>query len=287
MERKLWDALYDLVMAVDYDCPAAGVVHADRTIALVYLWAALHDRPTCWAVDPAHWPDALRPARLPSQATMSRRLRSRPVRHLLAAALRALRGRAAGWLTFLDTKPLPVGGWSKDGDARRGRGANGWIVGYKLHAAWAPGDAVPRAYEVLPADRGDPTTARVLVPRLGGGGYLVADSNFDSNPLHEVAARRGFQVVAPAKKRDRGLGHRRHRPERLHALEMLARPFGAALYATRAAVERDFGNLTSFGGGLGPLPAWVRHRHRVRLWVQAKLIINGLRHRLLHPNAAS
>ena len=35
--------------------------------------------------------------------------------------------------------------------------------------------------------------------------------------------------------------------------------------------------LTSFGGGLSPLPSWVRHLVRVWLWVSAKLVINGLR----------
>jgi hypothetical protein len=42
----------------------------------------------------------------------------------------------------------------------------------------------------------------------------------------------------------------------------------------RLAVERAFGNCTSFGGGLAP---WVRRLHRVRLWVQAKLLIDALR----------
>ncbi|HEY7311236.1 MAG TPA: hypothetical protein VH643_17880, partial [Gemmataceae bacterium] len=32
-----------------------------------------------------------------------------------------------------------------------------------------------------------------------------------------------------------------------------------------------------FAAGLGPLPAWVRRLHRVRTWVWAKLLINGVR----------
>jgi hypothetical protein len=34
---------------------------------------------------------------------------------------------------------------------------------------------------------------------------------------------------------------------------------------------------TSFAGGLGPLPAWVRRLPRVRTWVWAKLLINAVR----------
>jgi len=217
---------------------------------------------------------------------MSRRLRTAAVRRLLNALLRP--HRRPWWVRSLDSKPLPVGGCSKDPDARLGRGTGGWFRGYRLHAVWGAG-AAPDAWEVLPADRGEPTAARVLVQRAGGGGYLLGDSNFDSNPLHRAAARRGFQVVAPPKKRGRGLGHRGHAAGRLRSLGLLrspwaappyparGRPFGASLYGCRAAIERRFGHLTSFGGGLGPLPSWVRRLWRVRLWVQAKLLINAAR----------
>lgn len=278
MERKLWKILYQAVLTVDYDPghrrePALS----DRIIVAVYLWAALHDRPTVWACSPYHWPDSLRGWALPSQPTMSRRLRTAAVRHLLNAVLRHIGGpERPWWVRALDSKPLPVGGCSKDPDARLGRGSGGWFRGYRLHAIWG-GGATPDAWELTPADRGEPTMARVLVQRCGGWGYLVGDSNYDSNPLHAAAARRGFQVIAPPKKRARGLGHRRHRPERVHALEVLRRPFGQALYDSRAAIERSFGQLTAFGAGLGPLPSWVRRLWRVRLWVQAKLAINAAR----------
>jgi hypothetical protein len=53
--------------------------------------------------------------------------------------------------------------------------------------------------------------------------------------------------------------------------------FGAALVNARRQVERFFGNLTSFAGGLGPLPSWVRTLPRVERWIQAKLAINAVR----------
>ena len=45
----------------------------------------------------------------------------------------------------------------------------------------------------------------------------------------------------------------------------------------RNAIERRFGAWVSFGGGLGPLPAWVRRFSRVRNWVQAKILVAGAR----------
>lgn len=45
-------------------------------------------------------------------------------------------------------------------------------------------------------------------------------------------------------------------------------PFGIALYQQRDAIEWQFGNAVSFGGGLTALPPWVRHTHRVRTWEQ-------------------
>lgn len=272
MDRDLWLRLYTAVMTTAYPGPAAGVTHPDRRVALVYLWAAAHRRATRWACDPRHWDDwALPPARLPSQPTMSRRLRAAPVGRLFAALVRRFRGDPrAGWVKYLDSYPLPVGNYSHDPDATTGYGAGGYFRGYKLHAAWGAAPA-PLAFEVLPAHRAEPTTARVLVRRLGGGGYLVGDSSYDSNPLHRTAAARGHQVVAPPKKRGRGLGHHRQEPGRLRSRALLGGAFGRAVYATRSAVERWFSRLE--GVGLGRLPGWVRRPWRVKRWVQAHLLI--------------
>lgn len=278
MERKLWSALYRIVMTTDYADPARGVRHSDRWVTLTYLWAVVHDRPTRWATDRDNWPPGTGPVDLPSQPTLSRRLRAGPVRRLVHAALARCRAVApAVWVKYLDGKPLPVGGLSKDPDARDGYGAGGYFRGYKLHAVWASGPA-PAAWEVRPANQAEPTLARWLVRRLAGEGYLVGDSSYDSNPLYDCAGRRGHQVVAPPKKpRGAGAGHHRQSPRRLRGLELLGHDFGRALYKSRAAAERCFGHLTSFGGGLGPLPSWVRRLHRVRLWVAAKLLIHATR----------
>ena len=55
----------------------------------------------------------------------------------------------------------------------------------------------------------------------------------------------------------------------------------------RTQIERLYGNAAVFAGGLTAPPAWVRGLARVRTWVWAKLIINGVRIRwnqdLRHP----
>jgi hypothetical protein len=277
MERKLWDRLYTAVMTTRHPAPPKGVSHSDRWVVLVHLWAAVHERPTAWACRREHWPAGAAPARLPSRSAMSRRLRTAAVGRLLNALLARYRGDPrAGWVRYVDSKPLPVGNYSKDPDARTGYGAGGYFRGYKLHAVWGAAP-VPLAWEVRPAHQGDPVAARLLVPRLGGQGYLVGDAAYDSNPLYDAAGARGHQLGAPPQKPGRGLGHRPHSPFRLRARDLLAGPFGRALYRSRPDAERRFGNLCAFAGGLAPLPAWVRRLRRVKRWVQAKLLINAAR----------
>jgi hypothetical protein len=285
MERKLWLRLYAVIWSVHHPCPPTRVSHSDRWVILVYLWACLHDRPTQWACQRCHWPPDLRWSRLPSQPTMSRRLRSASVNDLLNALLARYRGSAKDdWVRYLDARPLTVGGMSKDPDAADGYGAGGYFRGYKLHAVFGRG-AVPLAWEVKPANYSEPTTARLLVNRLGGSGYLVGDPSYDSNPLAEQAGQRGHQLVAkPKRASGAGRGHHPQSRYRLQGLALLKRPFGDALYRSRATIERRFGQQT--GNGLGALPLWVRRMHRVKRWVQAKLLIVALKGLPDYPLAA-
>jgi hypothetical protein len=294
MERELWRILYWMVLASDNCWAARGVGYSDGVVALTYLWAAAHDRPTVWACDERHWPrdEPLPFAAIPSQPTMSRRLRTAGVAGLLARVERAFldaatAGGALMVFKMIDGKPLPVGGHSADPDARWGEAVRGLARGYKLYAIWAAASPVPLAWEVRPMDAAEKAVARRLIPRLAdaspGGGYLAGDGIYDSNPLHDAAAAVGHQLVARRRYPGTGLGHRRHSPGRLRSIELLegggggGGAFGAALRHARDGIERKFGNLTGFGGGLQPLPAWARRPWRVRLWVQAKILINAAR----------
>src|SRR5262249_25054135 len=115
----------------------------------------------------------------------------------------------------------------------------------------------------------------------------LGDKLYDINKLYEAARAVDHQLVAERKRPTAGLGSRKHSPARLRAIELLRGEFGQALYRVRDEIERNFGGLTNFGGGLAPLPSWVRRLHRVRLWVEAKLITNAIRIQSLAATAVA
>jgi hypothetical protein len=279
MERELWKILYLLVRK--FDSGWGNWRYSTADILAAYFWAVVHDRPTSWAADPRQWPDDLRPTLLPPQSTLSRQLRHWRTVELMTTVeqhLTALLALAGYLVKRIDGKPLPVSAVSKDPDAGYGRGAGAKQKGYKLHAIWSVGP-MPIAWALTAMNTSEKVMARHLIPTLSGGGYLAADSQYDVNYLYDQAAESGFQLVAK-KTKDRGrggLGHRRQSPGRLRSIELLNTPFGRALLNQRNAIESRFGTLTSTGGGLGPLPAWVRRFTRVRNWVQAKIIAAGVR----------
>jgi hypothetical protein len=291
MERELWAALYRMLRRLAATRRRRKRTRVgDAVIVAVYLWAAVHDRPVVWATRRGNWPKDLLDFELPAQSTMSRRLRTDGAREMMAALHEPLCGGAdprATLVKVMDAKPLPVGAYSIAKDARWGRGVRGQVRGYKLHALYGAGP-LPVAWEVVPMNASEQRVAKRLLSHLaaGGapcGGYVLADSVYDINDLYARAADCGHQLLAPRKRPDAGLGHRRHHPGRLRAIALLEGPdprFGRSLYALRGSIERRFGRLTNFGGGLAPLPNWVRTLPRVRLWVAAKLLIAAARYRL-------
>ena len=172
---------------------------------------------------------------------------------------------------IIDGKPLAVSGVSKDRDAGYGRGAGGNQKGYKLHAVWG-GGPMPIAWGLAPMNVSEKTMARHLIPTLPGGGYLLADSQYDANPLYDVAAEAGFQLVAK-KIKDRGrggLGHRCQSSGRLRSTRTARhRVWRRAMRPTQRD-RRYFWRLGVFGGGLGPLPAWARRFGRVAIGFKPK-----------------
>lgn len=125
MERELWLQLYRIVVSLDrFDWRGR---YRASDILLVFLWAVVHDRPTVWACQPKNW--STPPRHLPTQPTMSRRLRSPLVQQLLSAVEEKLGGDAQGWwVCRIDSKPLVVGCYSKD------RGTNGGVRASVMHA---------------------------------------------------------------------------------------------------------------------------------------------------------
>lgn len=284
MERELWKALY--VLAVGLDKPWGCWRYSTAEIVAVYFWAVVHDRPTSWAADPREWPEDLRPPWLPSQSVLSRRLRQpRTVELMTAVEQRLLTMLALGHYLVkrIDAKALAISMVSKDPDAGYGRGAGGLQKGYKLHAVWSRGP-MPLAWGMAPMNTGEKTMARGLIASLPGGGYLLGDTQYDANDLYDLATEAGFQLLAKKTKGrgTGGLGHRRQSPGRLRSIELLTTDFGRQLFNQRNAIEGHFSTLTCAAGGLAPLPAWVRRFHRVRHWVQSKIILAGVKWLVLH-----
>lgn len=277
MERELWLVLYRLARQCDPAPWWAVTEFFDYEVVAVYFWAVLHDRPTCWACDPMNWPKGLWQRKLPSQSTMSRRLQTTEVQRLLhlMEERMASRQQTGEWILTVDGKPLLVGSHSKDPDAEWGHVRRGWAKGYRFHAIYGKG-CIPMNWEAAALNAAEPDVAARMIPALKrGGGYILGDSAYDSNPLHDVSLAAGHQLVAKRKRPQAGLGHRRHSPGRLRCKDLLEGKFGQALYALREDIERQFGWLTNHGGGLAPLPNWVRRFHRVRLWIQAKLLAHA------------
>ncbi len=137
---------------------------------------------------------------------------------------------------------------------------------------------LPEAWEITPANTSEKQVAERLFSQLSYGGYLLADGEYDASYLYDEAFAHGYQLISPCRKaKNPGTGKHYQSPHRLHSIAVLSKPFGETLYKARTQIERSFGNATSFGGALAPLPAWVRGLERVRTWVWAKLIINAVR----------
>jgi hypothetical protein len=291
MDGELWKVLYPVVEQESKNFARRFVHYSDAQILEVYLWAVLHDRPICWACKAQNWPVGQRPAQLPVPGTMSKRLGRLSVWLLLLAVLRALQQTQPRHLVqTVDAKPLPIGGYSKDRGARWGRATAGLAKGYKLFGIVDGGGQRLEAWEVGPMNESELKVAGRLLPTLtqeGWQGYVLGDSLYDTNPLHRQIAAQHCQLLAPRKKPRGGLGHRSHHASRLRALALLPTPFGQQLYALRTGIERYFGQATSFGGGLGPLPSWVRTPRRVTLWVGGKIVINAARLARHRPSPAA
>jgi hypothetical protein len=276
MEGELFNRVYALLMRMDKYAGPAGCVYSDRWIVLTYLWAVIHDRPRGWACHPGNAWMAQRNLPLPSESTLSRRLRSPSVRQCLQDLQQHLKDAwPTGNLWFIDAKPLPIGSCSKDPDAGYGRAGSGKAKGYKLYAIRAA-DGPIHAWRVHPMQASEVTVAIDLIRQVDGPGVLVGDREYDVGHLYDRSAAQGLQLLAP-KVRGEGLGHRPQSPHRLAGLTLAGTPQGQGCLRRRIGIDQYFGQLGNSGGGLSPLPNWVRRRHRVELWVQAKLILHLVR----------
>ncbi len=277
MEREWWP----IVTAAIDRLPRTDInlrqTHPQRRILRVYFWSVLHDRPVAWACRRCNWHRIKPSVVLPTQSTMSRRLRQPRIAAMLQGLMDLLEPAVRQALVLLlDGKPLPMAKHSVDPQATLGRGAGGLARGYKIHAIYAE-KSRPVSYRVAPMNVDERIMARDMLNTLDlGEGYLLADANYDTNPLHEQAAQIGRVLVTPPRFKDaKGLGqsrkHSEHRVRMLDRLKMNT-PFMRGMLGLRKQVETHWANLSNFGGGLTHLPPWVRN-HRVQPYVTAKIIV--------------
>ena len=287
MEDELWRELYRIVKQLAKGGVRKRCTYSAADVVLVYLFGVLRDRSTNWACQRRHWPLWLRRRRkLPSPSTMSRRLGDADVQGLFRALEQSIRTHHDPCLRrWIDSKPLMIGNASQDREAGCGYAAGRLAKGYKLHAIADESQGFV-AWDVQPMNVNEGTVAEALIGQLNEGEYLVGDNAYDQNKLYEAAAQRSIQLVAPRRPSASGLGHRRHSPHRLRAIELLQEPIGQELLRSRSGIERLFGQLTTLPCGLSPLPNWVRGRKRVINWVRGKLIYFMLWRNLRRAQAA-
>lgn len=265
---------------------------ADWLIVAMYLWAVLHDRCQSWACDRAHYNGVFRPRVLPSVSQFNRRLNHPRTGRLLQRTHEQLAGDlTATALSYLDGKPLLVGVASKDPDARKGHVMGGFAKGYKLHA-WMSEDRRIPLWSVMPLNVGEQPVAEAMVAwarqagcRFAPCSLLLADQNYDSHDLHKGVDGLGTRLLLIPKGGDRprhAVTLRQMGPARRELIDAYARIPGLVrlVHGQRVNAEGILGNLCGYGGGLTPLPPWVRRLQRVRRWVGGKILLYHARLRV-------
>lgn len=282
MERELWKLIVAALKRLPPTRPRSAV-YTNRQVLAVMLWAVLHDRPISWACARANWPAQAWRRALPDQSTMSRRMRSGSLRKELSSLLHHVQASLPdGRLVFADGKAFELSDRTSDPDAANGRGAGHMARGFRLHVVTDDRDRV-LGWDVTPMNKAEMEVTREIVramPRPPRARMIIADAGYDSNKLYDAVASRGMRLIAPRRKRGRGLGWRQHHRHRLQAITLIEQRGGwmwPMLRTKRWTIERFFAGLVTSGVGANGLPTWVRRLHRVTLWLGAKLVINAAR----------
>jgi len=294
MDGRLWTQLYREIRRAGKALPNSGrmgrprVYRTDEVLA-VWAFASLMNWPISvtqrrlvrgpagwWLRRHWHWR-----SRIPSLATLTRRARTPQFRRLLRRVLRRLRRRLGTYpsvCVVMDSTFLLTGPYSRDADSRWTCHGGKWFRGYALHAV-VDRSGVLWAWQVTSANVQEMKVARRLVRQLAAGGpgpvrWVVADSGYDSEPLHQLVRRRlEAQLVAPLNLRGAKTDRWRQRqPGRDACDRLLATEQGQALVNERSLIER-WNSWFKGTSHVSMLPYHVRSLRRVRRWINLKLAV--------------
>lgn len=277
MESELYKKVYQIITDVYSKTCLKRIKFTDADITLTYLWAVLHDRPTCWACNKNNWPIYRRRKELPDPSTMCRRLKTSGVQQLLKAIEEKLKNsNRRNICRWIDAKGLSINNISNDKQAGYGYAGGGFSKGYKLYAIADSKQGFVQ-WKVRPMNFSESKVACELIEETESQGYLVGDRAYDNNVLYDLAGSKSIKLIAPCRYRKaKGIGHRRHSPFRLEMLDRLESKFASDMIRSRVGIEHMFGHLCNLSFGLKPLPSWVRGLFRVENWIRAKLIFYGI-----------
>jgi hypothetical protein len=293
MDREIWR---DVVRAVDRACravkdPGRRPVYSNNLIAKLYLWSVWRGVSLSKACDPQRlqFNSLFRPRALPSVSQFTRRVKSDVLQEVLNHVHRQLVScGVASEAGYFDGKPLAVSPVSKDPDAARGHVTGGFAKGYKLHAYVNDRRRVV-VWSVMPLNVDEKSVAMELCdflpPPACAAAVDMADSNYDSAPLHKRMALNDRVLLTELRGQDRvkdGEHHpvtlRQMGPQRREAVGVWKGHPDLARYVLRSRnnVEGVFSVMT-VALGAGSPPAHVRRLHRVRRWAGAKIILYNAR----------
>jgi len=293
MDGKLWTQLYRQIRRACKPLanrPRMGRprVYGTDDVLAVWAFAALTDMPVYKArqrlLSPAirwwlkrYW---VCPASIPSVSTLSRRARQPDFRWLLRRVLRRLR-RALGLHptahVVLDATLLLTGVYSRDPESRWTCHGGKWFRGYALHAI-CDLDGRLWAWHVTSANVQEMKAARRLIRQLASQKHpvslVIADSGYDSEPLHQlVRGRLNAQLLAPLNLRGaKSQSWRSRQPGRLAAEKLLGTTQGQAWLNERSVIER-WNSWFKGNSRVSMLPHHVRRLRRVQLWINLKLAV--------------
>jgi hypothetical protein len=289
MDREIWTSLRMSVKRVcrSFEFFGRKPTFSPQQIVLMYLWSVWQGGCLNWACNKIHYGDLFRPRQLPSVSQFRRRVSEEVFQSLLLKIHLDL--ASVGFsspVKYLDGKPELVSPVSKDPDARNGHISGGYGKGYKLHAMISENRRIV-IWSVMPLNVAEQSVALEMAAFLESTpmGVMLADSNYDSAPLHKRLAVSDHRLLTPLKAQQRvkdGVHHpvtlRQMGAQRREALEVWKEYPELAKYVlkSRNNVEGAFSVLTMALNGGSP-PPWVRRLARVRRWVGAMLILYNVR----------